>query len=168
MIRPDCLRRGHVFKKVIVLGVLLSIVSLAAVACGGEETPTATPQRASPPPPPPAPVVIAPTVEAAGGGSGTGQPAGTLVTVVNQDPAGSGQYQFSPNEMTFSVGKVVTFNLSAETEFHTFTVDELGIDVALDPGAPETLTFTFDNPGTFGLICVPHELQGMVGSITVK
>ena len=89
--------------------------------------------------------------------------------MVNQDPGGPGdKYQFAPSEMTFSIGEVVTFNLSAESEFHTFTVEKLGIDVALDPGSPETLTFKFDNPGTFTLICVPHELQGMVGSITVK
>ena len=168
VVRHYRLRRGDVLKRVISLGVLLAIVSLAAVACGGVEVPTATPQRASPPPPPPAPVVIGPPSEEAGDGADLVDQPGTEVTVINQDPGGSGQYQFAPNELTFSVGEVVIFRLSAETEFHTFTVDELGIDVALDVGAPETLTFKFDQPGTFRLICVPHELQGMVGTITVQ
>ena len=61
----------------------------------------------------------------------------------------------------------MTFTLIAETEFHTFTVDDLDIDVSLDPDSPQTFTHTFDTPGTFKLICIPHEIQGMVGSITV-
>ena len=155
-------------KGVIGLGVLIALVSMAAVACGGEELPTATPQPASPPPPPSAPIVAAPTSEPVAEGSETEGAAGTPVAVAGQDPGGSGEYQFGPNEMTFDVGEVVTFTLSAETEFHTFTVDDLGIDVPLDPGTSETLTFTFDKPGTFQLVCIPHEFQGMVGSITVK
>lgn len=83
------------------------------------------------------------------------------------DPDGSG-YVFDPSEFNFSVGETVSFILTAETEFHTFTVDELGIDVGVDPGETETLTFTFDEAGEYYLYCIPHESLGMTGTITVR
>ena len=89
--------------------------------------------------------------------------------VVNEDPGGSGKYQFNPSELSFKVGDRVAFTLTAETEFHTFTVDDLGIDEALSKGEEVNFTFTFDRAGTFDLVCLVHGgPQGMVGTITVK
>ncbi|MCH8206425.1 MAG: c-type cytochrome [Chloroflexi bacterium] len=96
------------------------------------------------------------------------EPAGTLVDVNLEDPGGSGSYAFGPSELVFSVGDTVTFKLTSEAEFHTFTVDELGIDVSVIGNEQATLTFTFQEPGTFELICIPHETLGMVGTITVR
>ena len=93
---------------------------------------------------------------------------GTLVEVQNQDRGGSGEYKFVPSELKFSQGETVTFSLEAETEFHTFTVDELGIDESIDSGETVTVTFTFDKPGTYKLYCIPHESLGMVGEIVVE
>lgn len=62
----------------------------------------------------------------------------------------------------------MTFDLSAETDFHTFTIDDLGIDVEVDGGTTQTLTFTFDKTATFDLICIPHQALEMVGTITVQ
>ena len=142
---------------------------LVAVACTvAAATPSPTPQRPSPPPPPPAPTVIA-TPDGEGNGpcpAGT-QSAETRVVGL-QDVGGSGAYQFSPSEFTFSVGQTVTFTLSAETEFHTFTVDDLGIDCEMDPGETATFTFTFSEAGTFPLICIPHQINDMVGTIRVQ
>ena len=73
-----------------------------------------------------------------------------------------------PSEITASVGETVTFTLTAETEFHTFTVDELGIDESIDGGESATYTHTFDKAGTFKLVCLVHETSGMVGTITVQ
>ena len=92
----------------------------------------------------------------------------TLVNVENQDPGGTGEYKFSPDRFNFSVGEKVQFNISAETEFHTFTVDELDIDVSLDGGDTDSLIFTFDKPGEYRLYCIPHESLGMEATITVK
>ena len=72
-----------------------------------------------------------------------------------QDSGGSGAYLFGPADLTFSVGDTITLELTSEGEFHTFTVDDLGIDVGVDPGSTKTL------------ICVPLEVLGMVGTITV-
>ena len=77
-------------------------------------------------------------------------------------------HSFLPSKMTFSVGDSITFVLTAQTEFHTFTLDDLGIDVPVDGGKTVRHTFTFNQAGTFNLICIPHEMQGMVGTITVK
>ena len=80
----------------------------------------------------------------------------------------SGSYAFDPSELEFSVGDTVSFKLTSEAEFHTFTVDELGIDASVIVHEEATLTFTFQETGTFELICIPHELLGMVGTITVR
>ena len=170
--------------------VLMALVSLVAAACGGGEEPAPDPTvaptvapaatvAATAAPAPtvaatraptvaptvaPAPTAPPPTVAPSGASPGA---VGTPVTSVNQDPGGSGSYTFNPSDFTFKVGDVVTFTLVAETEFHTFTVDDLGIDVVLDPGSSVPFTYTFNAPGTFKLICIPHEFQGMVGTITV-
>jgi plastocyanin len=124
--------------------------------------------RTSPPTPPRAPTATAapqtPRPTAPPGSPG----AGNTVEVKLQDPGGSGKYQFAPAQFNFKVGDRVTFRLTAESEFHTFTADEIGIDVAVDPGATVTEEHTFDKAGTFKLICIPHESLGMVGEIRVQ
>ena len=68
--------------------------------------------------------------------------------------------------MTFSVGETVTFTLTAETEFHTFTVEDPDIDESLEAGEPRKFTFVFKEAGSFDLICLAH--PDMVGTITVR
>ena len=63
---------------------------------------------------------------------------------------------------------MIVFTLSAETEFHTFTVDELGIDESVDASEKIRFSFTFDRAGIYKLVCIPHESLGMVGTITVQ
>ena len=110
--------------------------------------PPTLPAPAPPPPPPPA--------------------ESRTVEVSLEDPRGSGEYRFGPSQLTFDVGETVTFVLTSEAEFHTFTVDGLDIDVGVDGGTSETLTFTFDEPGAFPLICIPHQSLGMTGTVTVR
>ena len=153
------------------LAILTGVVSLA-VACGGDGDETPTASRASPPAPPVPPeslsqkialildVVPTPTTT-------TTCPDRDSSVEATAKSVSSGQFRFDPDAFTFNVGDVVTFELVAEAEFHTFTVDELGIDCGLDGGTTTFHTFTFDEAGTFPLICIPHESQGMVGSITV-
>lgn len=154
------------FKRFVPLVMLMGLIFLIAAACSGGSEPTATPARSSPPTIPPVPAATTATATPPPADSG-GQ-SGTAFTVNLQDPGKSGDYMFSPSELSFSVGETVSFTLASETEFHTFTVDELGIDVSIDPGATQTLSFTFDTPGTYQLICIPHERLGMVGTITVR
>tara|TARA_B100001123_G_scaffold440603_1_gene579998 strand:- start:13284 stop:13727 length:444 start_codon:yes stop_codon:yes gene_type:complete len=145
---------------------LIAVVAVMAFACGSEtETASSVEQPASPPvparPDTPVPVQSSENVSETGNG-------GTPVAVALQDVGGSGEYVYAPNEFAFSVGETVTFTFTSETEFHTFTVDDLEIDVSVDAESSEKFTFTFDKPGTYDIICIPHETQGMLGTITVQ
>lgn len=95
---------------------------------------------------------------------------------------------FDPHELTVSAGDTVTW-ANESSEAHTVTAyddlrprggvyfasggagsedgarDELE-DGLLDEG--ETFEVTFEQPGTYTYFCVPHEAQGMVGTIVVE
>ena len=145
--------------------LLLAVMAAAlAAACGGGGAdPTPDSGRRSPSPPPAAPQAT-PTPTAAASETDTG--GGTQITVINEDVGGSGAYAFNPAEMSFAVGEQVTFTLTAETEFHTFTVEDLDIDESLEAGETRRFTFTFDEAGSFELICLAH--PDMTGTITVR
>ena len=136
-----------------VFAVLLVAVSAACGSNGGEQEATATPGVAA--------------IETPAAAPEPSIPDGS-VKIINRDQSGSGEYGFDPSELTFKVGQEVTFALVAQTEFHTFTVDELGIDVSIDAGTTELFTFEFANAGTYNLICIPHESLGMTGQIVVE
>jgi len=93
---------------------------------------------------------------------------GKRVDVNMEDPGKSGEYIYDPAEFTFGRGQQVTFVLTSEGEFHTFTVPDLEIDVHVDAWKSKALTYTFDEPGTYELVCTPHETLGMTGVITVR
>ena len=142
-----------------IIGMLLAILALAA--CGADDSANDS--------------GVGATVESSDSSttqtdSDSGSTSGDANSVIvsAQDPAGSGNYNFVKNEFTFSVGEKVQFKITSESEFHTFTVNDLGIDVAIDAGDTETLTFTFDKAGEYELICIPHEALGMKGKITVE
>ena len=140
-------------RKTSLITVAVALAALVVIGCGGSDSePVAAPQQAAPAAPaaPPAPA----------------QSAADVFEVINMDPGGSGKYEFDPAEMNFKVGQKVDFALKAESEFHTFTVTELKIDVALDAGKTVPFTFTFNTAGTFKLKCLSH--PQMTGEITVQ
>ena len=146
-------------KRLMLQGLLAILLSVVIAACGGDgDDPAPTQVRASPPAPATAPTVAAPVQTSAGGGR--------VVRVVNEDTGGSGAYAFNPSALTFQVGESVTIEVTAETEFHTFTVDDLGIDESLGAGETATFDHTFDKAGTFKLVCLVH--PQMTGTITVQ
>lgn len=85
-----------------------------------------------------------------------------------EDTAGSGEYIFNPADIEFSSGETVTLALTSEREFHTFTVPDLDIDIAVGAGETKSVVVTFDEPGSYRLICTPHESLGMIGTITIR
>lgn len=137
--------------------VAVGITVLAIAACGGGDGEQITPTEPA-----------AATATTPAGGETPTNGGGDGVAVMLEDPGGSGEYIFDPSEFTFSAGEAVTFNLTSETEYHTFTVDDLGIHVDVDADTTETLTHTFSESGTYELICIPHETLGMTGTITVQ
>lgn len=136
----------------ILVSLLIAILTACGAGDGGEQPTTSQ-----------APTPVQKTTKAAEPSLPTG-----AVKVINRDQAGSGEYRFDPAEFKFAVGEEVTFALVSETEFHTFTVDDLGIDVSMEAGETVIYTFTFDKSGTYELICIPHQALGMVGEIVVE
>ena len=138
------------------LVLIASLLSVAATACGGGDGDSPTTSS----------VNVSDSLSATDD-TDTSPSVGT--TVVNlKDPGGSGSYVFDPDELSFSVGETVTFDLTSGKEFHTFTVTDLGINVAVNAGETQTIEFTFDKAGTYNLICVPHQALGMVGTVSVQ
>ncbi len=155
-------------RSLLALASVCAILMLGLIACGQptpEPPPPTTVPRTSPPPPPPAPTVAVSTDASSSGQAAGG---GTPFDVNLEDIGGSGEYKYDPSEMSFSAGETVTFTMTSETEFHTFEVDDLDIYVEVDAGDTVTYTFTFDDAGTYELICTPHSAQGMIGTITVN
>ena len=128
--------------------LLVAAVGVLAVVagCSAQDTKIVTSTALSPPPPSRASEQlvsrVAPAVSVTKSvGNAEGELQGTAFDVGLEDPGGSGEYVFDSKELTFQVGDVIAFTLSAETEFHTFTVDELGIDESVD--ASEKIRFSF-------------------------
>ena len=159
------------------MAILILALALALVACEHEEEPVTVAQM-SPPLPPPASVLLVEQTCAILGDCGTppqvgcvseeDQPDGKPVAVNLEDPGGSGKYLFAPSPLSFKVGETVNFTLTAESELHTFTVDELDINCSVDAGETVTFSFTFDKARTYRLFCIPHESEGMETKITVQ
>ena len=98
----------------------------------------------------------------------TAPPNARTVAVNMADCAGADGCAFSPSNFEFRTGETVRFHLVAESEFHTFTISELGIDEAINARETRYLDVTFDRPGEYALICIPHESLGMKGAIAVR
>lgn len=89
--------------------------------------------------------------------------------------------RFAPQTVRIQAGETVTWRNTSEL-VHTVTADEeLASDpsnVRLPAGAEpfdsgdispgESFSRTFDVPGTYEYFCIPHEMQGMVGTVIVE
>ena len=163
-----------VLKKLVTTVAILS--TLAVVIACGENTPPkgshepvkpaavpAAQQPSAAPPSAAAPVTSSSTSSTSSTSSAA---ADVELAVTLKDE--NGDYAYDPEEITEDAGKTVKFALTSQGEFHTFTVDDLDIDLEVEAGDTQSLTFTFDEPGSYDLICIPHESLGMVGKIIVQ
>ena len=149
-------------RKITTLSIILTLLAtLVLVACGSDDAAVDSASSDAP-----ASTESNSTETETDSGSTAGDADSVIVSA--QDPSGSGDYKFVDSEFTFSVGEKVQFKITSESEFHTFTIEDLGIDVAIDAEDTETLTFTFDKAGEYELICIPHAALGMTGTIIVK
>ena len=80
----------------------------------------------------------------------------------------SNPYLYEPNTYNLQVGKTYRFMIEGDAEFHTFTSTDLGVNVNVFAETNETVDIVASKVGTFTLICIPHELQGMTGTIMVQ
>lgn len=88
---------------------------------------------------------------------------------------------FSPREVTIRAGETVIWKNSSK-DVHTVTADPMRAmkkeNVSMPPGAKpfhsgdiqpgKTWRMTFPVAGTYKYVCTHHELQGMMGTVTVK
>ena len=59
------------------------------------------------------------------------------------------------------------FTLIAESEVHNFNIEPLNLDTDIDAGETLSFNYVFNSAGTYKFICIFHEANGMVGTITV-
>ena len=145
--------------KLLATFVLTLSVAILAGACGGGDDEEPTPRPSDTNTPVPATATDTPT-QPAGNGTSTGQ----VVNVThNENP-----YVFKPDSYDFELGKTYSLVFEPPGEFHTFNVDELGIEISIFPGETVTQTITPSVAGSFKLYCIPHESLGMVGTVTVS
>ena len=72
---------------------------------------------------------------------------------------------FSPSSVTIRVGDTVTWTGLAS--FHTVTPDTGVTEPFCGNTVQNSCTVTFNNVGTFGYHCIPHQGFGMVGQVIV-
>ena len=147
-----------IYSKALIFALLIIVVF--SLACGSDSSSETKESTAAP--------ATAKVEEKSSTSNSDAEAEKGVVRVINQDMGGSGSYTFVPNEFIFEKGQNVTFELVAETEYHTFTVDDLKIDEDINAGEPKRFKFDFTKTGTFELYCIVHKANGMVGEIIVK
>ena len=147
-----------IYSKALIFALLIIVVF--SLACGSDSSSETKESTAAP--------ATAKVEEKSSTSNSDAESEKGVVKVLNQDMGGSGSYTFVPNEFIFEKGQNVTFELVAETEYHTFTVDDLKIDEDINAGETKRFKFDFNKTGTFELYCIVHKANGMVGEIIVK
>ncbi|MBI4289182.1 MAG: cupredoxin domain-containing protein [Chloroflexi bacterium] len=99
-----------------------------------------------------------------GGSQATPSPAAGGISVT------SSYAKFQPAQIELTKDKATQLSLTSSDVGHTFTVDELGINITIPAGKSVTQNITATKSGTYAFYCaVPgHRAAGMEGKITVK
>jgi plastocyanin len=101
--------------------------------------------------------------------------AGSFATkrMVTSDAPGIGgialtqeNFAFGPETITAQSGEVSLHVTNNDSSRHTFTVDELGVDVSIAPGQSRLIRFDAD-PGSYRFYCMPHD-PGMDGDLIIQ
>ncbi len=74
---------------------------------------------------------------------------------------------FEQANITVPAGTTVTWVQNGNNPHTTTSYDGLWDSGLIAGGSGGTFSFTFDEPGTYAYYCMPHEAQGMVGTVTV-
>ena len=79
----------------------------------------------------------------------------------------AGNFFFEPDSITVKAGQEVRVTFGEVSGFHTFVIDELGVNESVKAG--KTVTFTADKAGTYQFYCSVgnHRALGMFGSHNV-
>lgn len=80
-------------------------------------------------------------------------------------------WKFTPNAITLKKGETVTIHLTDTTGVHSFMSNDLGLNVAIQPGETKDIVIPTDQAGTFsfrcGVPCGPGH-KDMTGTITIQ
>ena len=74
---------------------------------------------------------------------------------------------FDQPDITVEPGTTVTWVQTGQNPHTTTSYDGLWDSGIVEGGSGGTFSFTFEEPGTYGYYCIPHEAQGMSGTVTV-
>jgi len=101
--------------------------------------------------------------------SSTSSSAGvTDVTGMSTFEIDQDNFFFSPSTIDGSAGQKITFTVkNVGSAPHTFTIDNLNIDVTVQPGDEMTVDVTFPTSGTVEFYCKFHKSMGMTGTLEV-
>jgi plastocyanin len=152
---------------VFIIFALFALFAVALVGAGAGLAQQGTPQGSPAACPGASPSAASPAAspEPDGTPCPEGTPgSGTEVVVASYD------IYFEPKEVTIPADTDVTFILPNEgVILHNFSIDELGIDVDIDPGATEETVINAP-VGEYEYYCnVPgHRQAGMVGTLIVE
>ena len=86
---------------------------------------------------------------------------GQTVTVSMEDN------YFEVANITVEPGTTVTWVQNGSNPHTTTSYDGLWDSGMMAGGSGATASYTFNEPGTYEYYCIPHEDQGMVGTVTV-
>ena len=75
-------------------------------------------------------------------------------------------FEFSEESLTASGGRIAVFVDNKDATLHTFTVEELAVDLEIPAGEPGRITFAAE-PGTYEFFCRPHEAD-MRGTLRIS
>ncbi len=79
-------------------------------------------------------------------------------------------WSWSPSPISIPAGSTVTFYVTSGDVLHGFEVQDTDINVTAIPGVIAKVTYTFDKPGVFHIICNEYcgaGHQAMIGRINV-
>ena len=148
-------------KKGAIFGLITGASLALVLACGGGESTTTTSS------PTQVPTKVAETSSAA---SATTSSSGAAdITIEMQDVPG---YAYLPADIEMNAGETYNIRLVGSDEFHTWSLaDGNGgwiANISLNPNAEQTVSFTAPAAGTYEIICLPHQANDMVGTLTVN
>lgn len=79
-------------------------------------------------------------------------------------------WEFDPGEIVINQGSTVDFYLTSKDVVHGFNIERKAVNLMAVPGAVNKISITFNDPGTYRIVC--HEYcgighQGMMGKVIV-
>ncbi|MBI2918931.1 MAG: cupredoxin domain-containing protein [Chloroflexi bacterium] len=119
-------------------------------------------------------VVVLLTLLAACGGYGAPKETPTAVPPAAGKPgevAVTARYgSFTPSDITVKQGESVTVKLTSADVGHTFTIQELGINIQVGSGQTVTREIKIDRAGTYTFYCavLGHRAAGMEGTLKTE